>query len=65
MRRTCSASRKIIAALDQPADTDVEVVPLQHAVAADLAPLVQRLGDGGTGRGHAGACRPVAAAASR
>ncbi len=38
---------RIIAALDQPATTDVEVVPLQHAVAADLAPLVQRLSEGG------------------
>jgi len=40
---------KIIAALDTPAGTDVEIVPLQHAVAADLAPLVQRLSDGGGG----------------
>jgi len=39
---------RIIAALDQPAGTDIEVVPLQHAVASDLAPLVQRLADGGT-----------------
>ena len=38
---------RIISALDQPAVTDVEVVPLQHAVAADLAPLVQRLSEGG------------------
>jgi general secretion pathway protein D len=39
---------KIIAALDQPSATDVDVVPLKHAVAADLAPLVQRLAaDGG------------------
>ncbi len=38
---------KIIAALDKPAGTEVEIVPLQHAVAADLAPLVQRLSDGG------------------
>ena len=38
---------KIIAALDVPSGTDVEIVPLQHAVAADLAPLVQRLSDGG------------------
>jgi general secretion pathway protein D len=38
---------RIITALDQPATTDVEVVPLQHAVAADLAPLVQRLSEGG------------------
>ncbi|MEO7852804.1 MAG: type II secretion system secretin GspD [Rubrivivax sp.] len=38
---------KIIAALDQPGNTDVEVIPLQHAVASDLAPIVQRLADGG------------------
>ena len=36
---------KIIAAMDTPAAGDVEVIPLQHAVAADLAPLVQRLTD--------------------
>jgi general secretion pathway protein D len=40
---------KIIAALDQSSGTDVEIVPLQHGVAADLAPLVQRLSDGGGG----------------
>jgi len=38
---------KIIAALDLPAGTDVEIIPLQHGVAADLAPLVQRLSDSG------------------
>jgi general secretion pathway protein D len=38
---------KIIAALDQPAASDIEVVQLKHGVAADLAPLVQRLADGG------------------
>ena len=38
---------KIIAALDQPASTDIEVVPLKHAIASDLAALVQRLGDSG------------------
>ena len=42
---------RIIAALDVPAGTEVEVIPLQHAVAADLAPLVQRLADGGGGPG--------------
>jgi general secretion pathway protein D len=36
---------QIIAALDVASGTDVEVVQLQHAVAADLAPLVQRLSD--------------------
>ncbi len=36
---------KIIAALDQPAGGDVEVIPLKYAVAADIVPLVQRLID--------------------
>jgi general secretion pathway protein D len=36
---------KIIAAMDTPASTDIEVIPLQHAVASDLATLVQRLAD--------------------
>ena len=40
---------KIIAALDQPAATDIEIVPLKHAIASDLAVLVQRLGDGSAG----------------
>ncbi len=38
---------KIIAAMDIPAGSDVEVIPLQHAVAADLAVIVQRLADSG------------------
>ncbi|WP_298828749.1 type II secretion system secretin GspD [uncultured Piscinibacter sp.] len=38
---------KIIAAMDTPAAGEVEVIPLRHAVAADLAPLVQRLSDSG------------------
>jgi general secretion pathway protein D len=38
---------KIIAALDQPAAGDVEILPLKAGVAADMAPLVQRLVDGG------------------
>ena len=38
---------RIIAALDQPSATDIDVVPLQYAVASDLAPLVQRLADSG------------------
>ena len=36
---------KIIAALDQPAATDIEVVSLKHAIASDLAALVQKLGE--------------------
>ncbi|MCU0963762.1 MAG: type II secretion system secretin GspD, partial [Burkholderiaceae bacterium] len=39
---------KIIAALDQPASSDTDVVTLKHAVASDLAPMVQRLADGGS-----------------
>ena len=46
---------KIIAALDQPASTDVEVVPLVHAIASDLAALVQKLGDGGAAAAVPGA----------
>jgi general secretion pathway protein D len=40
---------RIIAALDLPAFTDLEVVPLRHTVAADLAPVVQRLAEAGGG----------------
>ncbi len=46
---------KIIAALDVPSGTDVEIVTLQHAVAADLAPLVQKLSDGAGGAAVPGA----------
>ncbi|MFG6465363.1 type II secretion system secretin GspD [Roseateles sp. BYS87W] len=44
---------KIIAAMDTPGSSDIEIVPLKHAVAADLAPLVQRLADGGSATGAA------------
>ena len=44
---------KIIAAMDTPGTSDIEIVPLKHAVAADLAPLVQRLADGGQAAGAA------------
>ncbi|HET9977441.1 MAG TPA: type II secretion system secretin GspD [Burkholderiaceae bacterium] len=37
---------KIIAALDMPTASDIDIVPLKHGVAADLAPIVQRLADG-------------------
>jgi general secretion pathway protein D len=49
---------KIIAAMDTPAAGDVEVIPLKHAVAADIATLVQRMTDSG---GAAGGPVPVAA----
>ncbi|WP_374315898.1 type II secretion system secretin GspD [Aquabacterium sp.] len=38
---------QMIAAMDVPAATDMEAMPLQYAVAADLAPIVQKLADGG------------------
>jgi general secretion pathway protein D len=38
---------QMIAAMDVPASTDMEAMPLQYAIAADLAPMVQRLADGG------------------
>jgi len=50
---------KIVAALDQPSATDVEVIPIKHGVASDMATMIQRLGDGAT----AGAAPPGAAAA--
>ena len=40
---------KIIAAMDTPASGDVEVIPLRYAVAADIAPLVQRMTDSAGG----------------
>jgi general secretion pathway protein D len=36
---------KIIAALDQPAASEIEVVALKHGLASDMAPLIQRLAD--------------------
>ena len=40
---------RIIAALDIASSADVEVLPLRHTLAADLAPLVQRLVDASGG----------------
>lgn len=40
---------RIIAALDTVSSADVEVLPLRHTLAADLAPVVQRLVDAGGG----------------
>jgi general secretion pathway protein D len=49
---------RIVAALDVPNATDLEVIPLKHASAADLAPTVLRLLDstntGGTAASGAG-----------
>jgi len=46
---------RIIAALDNPSSTDIEVIPLKHAVASDMAALVQRLAEGGGGAAVPGA----------
>jgi general secretion pathway protein D len=51
---------KIIAAMDTASAGDVEVIPLKYAVAADIAPVVQRLTDAG---GATGAPAPGAAVA--
>ena len=47
---------RIITALDVSGATDVEIIPLQHAIAADLVPLVTKLiesGGGTAGQGDA------------
>jgi general secretion pathway protein D len=53
---------RIIASLDVAGATDIEIIPLQHAVAADLVPLVQRLIEpGGSAAGGGGANAAAAA----
>jgi general secretion pathway protein D len=51
---------RIIAAMDVSNATDVEVIPLRHAIAGDLAPLIARLIEPGSG-GAAGGAVPAAA----
>ena len=46
---------RIVAAMDVSNASDVEVIPLKNAVAADLAPLVARLIDGGSAAAPAAA----------
>ncbi len=48
---------RIIAAMDVSNATDVEVIPLRNAVAADMAPLVSRLIDGSSNGAAAGAAQ--------
>ena len=45
---------RIIAAMDLPNATDVEVIPLKHAIASDMAALVLRLTEGGSTGAAAG-----------
>lgn len=42
---------QMIAALDVPQATDMEAIPLQYAIASDLAPVVQKLADNSAGGG--------------
>jgi len=45
---------KIVAALDAPAVADLDVIPVRYAIASDLAVMVNKLMDSGTGAGDAG-----------
>ncbi len=48
---------RIVAALDMPNASDLEIIPLKHAIASDLVPLLTRLmetsGTGAAGQGQA------------
>jgi general secretion pathway protein D len=55
---------QIIAAMDVTSSTDMEAITLTHAVAADLAPVVQKLADGG-GAAAAGSTPTLVMADSR
>ncbi len=53
---------KIIAALDQPDQGEVDIIPLEHVVAADIAAVVQRLADGGQAVAAPGVARTATGA---
>lgn len=55
---------KIISALDQPAASEIEVIPIKHALAADLAPLLQRMTEGGAAPNVPGGANTAASATS-
>ena len=46
---------RIVASLDVPNASDIEVIQLRHSVAADMVPLITRLIEGGSATGPAGA----------
>ncbi|MBA5608037.1 type II secretion system secretin GspD [Duganella sp. FT3S] len=48
---------KIIAALDAPAATDMDVIPVRYAIASDLAVMVNKLMETGSGAGATDAGR--------
>ena len=41
---------RIIAALDVPNASDIDVIPLKYSIATDMVPLIQRLVEGGGGQ---------------
>lgn len=57
---------QLISALDQPGATDVEVIRLQHVLATEVAPLVQRFSDeaGATATAAAAGTTPAASRGS-
>ncbi|RQO64174.1 type II secretion system protein GspD [Variovorax sp. KBW07] len=55
---------RIIASLDVPNASDIEVIQLKHSIATDLLPLVQRLVDGSGSGAPGAAAAPGAADAS-
>jgi len=55
---------RIISALDVSTRTDLEVIPLQHALASDLVPLLQRLLDNDDGAPAAPRATPAAVGAA-
>ncbi|WP_394777724.1 type II secretion system secretin GspD [Undibacterium sp.] len=50
---------KIIASLDVPSISDMDVVPIRHAIASDIAAMVTRLTDSGSGAGAGESGRTV------
>ncbi|MGI4779070.1 MAG: type II secretion system secretin GspD [Janthinobacterium lividum] len=51
---------RIVASLDVPNASDIEVIPLKHSIANDMVPLITRLLDGGSSTGAAGGGVPGA-----
>jgi general secretion pathway protein D len=54
----------VVSALDRPSATDVEVIRLQHTVAADMAPIVQKLSDTPGAAGAAQGAGPAGSSGS-
>ncbi len=50
---------RIVASLDVPNASDIEVIPLKHSIATDMVPLITRLLDGGSSSGPGGAAGGV------